>query len=291
MCAEIFGYRDPAVRDYARDLGVALQLTNILRDVGVDYRQRPRVPADRGPGAVRLHRGRHRARGRTGRPRRRNRAHVRVGARASGARGRACSSRAPCERCRRTKRADLVAAEIMRAIYWELLRRIEAARCDVFSAVIRVPRADAGAHRAQDLVDVRAVRATPVRDDRRRCRHRRRLRRPQRGGAACRPPGAGSSWSKRRRGSAAARRRSPIARPASASTTASTCSSAAIARRTRSSTPRHRRHSRRCNRGCASRWPAGDGRRFDAACPRAAAAVAPHGRRAEVARAAACAIV
>ena len=38
MCIRIFGYRDPAVRDYARDLGVALQLTNILRDVAVDFR-------------------------------------------------------------------------------------------------------------------------------------------------------------------------------------------------------------------------------------------------------------
>ena len=36
ICAEIFGYHDPIVREYARDLGVALQLTNILRDVGVD---------------------------------------------------------------------------------------------------------------------------------------------------------------------------------------------------------------------------------------------------------------
>jgi phytoene synthase len=33
---EIFGYRDPRTRDYARDLGLALQLTNILRDVGTD---------------------------------------------------------------------------------------------------------------------------------------------------------------------------------------------------------------------------------------------------------------
>ncbi len=36
ICAEIFGYREARVQDYARDLGVALQLTNILRDVGVD---------------------------------------------------------------------------------------------------------------------------------------------------------------------------------------------------------------------------------------------------------------
>ncbi len=33
---EIFGYRDPATRDYAVELGLALQLTNILRDVATD---------------------------------------------------------------------------------------------------------------------------------------------------------------------------------------------------------------------------------------------------------------
>jgi 15-cis-phytoene synthase len=33
---EIFGYSDPRTRGYAVELGVALQLTNILRDVGVD---------------------------------------------------------------------------------------------------------------------------------------------------------------------------------------------------------------------------------------------------------------
>lgn len=33
---EIFGYRDPRARDYAVNLGIALQLTNILRDVGAD---------------------------------------------------------------------------------------------------------------------------------------------------------------------------------------------------------------------------------------------------------------
>ena len=39
MSAEIFGYEDPATRDYARDLGVAFQLTNIIRDVGEDARR------------------------------------------------------------------------------------------------------------------------------------------------------------------------------------------------------------------------------------------------------------
>jgi phytoene synthase len=33
---EIFGYRNPATREYAVELGLALQLTNILRDVAVD---------------------------------------------------------------------------------------------------------------------------------------------------------------------------------------------------------------------------------------------------------------
>jgi 15-cis-phytoene synthase len=39
MSAEIFGYTRPETRGYARDLGVAFQLTNILRDVGEDARR------------------------------------------------------------------------------------------------------------------------------------------------------------------------------------------------------------------------------------------------------------
>ncbi len=37
--AEIFGYQDPKTLDYALDLGLALQLTNIIRDVGEDARR------------------------------------------------------------------------------------------------------------------------------------------------------------------------------------------------------------------------------------------------------------
>ena len=37
-CIEIFGYRDARAREYAVRLGMALQLTNILRDVGADAR-------------------------------------------------------------------------------------------------------------------------------------------------------------------------------------------------------------------------------------------------------------
>jgi len=36
MCIEIFGYRHPSAKDFAINLGIALQLTNILRDVKKD---------------------------------------------------------------------------------------------------------------------------------------------------------------------------------------------------------------------------------------------------------------
>ena len=47
MSAEIFGYTDPRTKGYARDLGIAFQLTNICRDVGEDARRgRIYVPQD-----------------------------------------------------------------------------------------------------------------------------------------------------------------------------------------------------------------------------------------------------
>ena len=39
LAATIFGYQDPATRVYAHDLGLAFQLTNIIRDVGEDARR------------------------------------------------------------------------------------------------------------------------------------------------------------------------------------------------------------------------------------------------------------
>lgn len=39
MTSEVFGYEDPQALDYAVDLGIAMQLTNILRDVGEDLDQ------------------------------------------------------------------------------------------------------------------------------------------------------------------------------------------------------------------------------------------------------------
>ena len=47
LSAEIFGYENPATRGYARDLGIAFQLTNICRDVGEDaHRGRVYLPQE-----------------------------------------------------------------------------------------------------------------------------------------------------------------------------------------------------------------------------------------------------
>ncbi len=47
VAARIFGHTDPATLDYAHRLGLALQLTNIIRDVGDDARRgRIYLPAD-----------------------------------------------------------------------------------------------------------------------------------------------------------------------------------------------------------------------------------------------------
>src|SRR5262244_1538169 len=46
-CIEIFGYTDPRTRDYAVNLGIALQLTNIMRDLRTDAdRGRIYLPLD-----------------------------------------------------------------------------------------------------------------------------------------------------------------------------------------------------------------------------------------------------
>ena len=138
MCVRIFGYHNPIVRDYARDLGVALQLTNILRDVGVDFRRgRVYLPTE---DLTRF--------GCTDADFEREVNHAGGGLRSERVRSvlehHAARARVFYSRAVRALPADeapsLVAAEIMREVYWELLRRIELARCDVFSSIIRVPR-------------------------------------------------------------------------------------------------------------------------------------------------------
>ena len=131
ICVEIFGYRHPATRDYASSLGMALQLTNIVRDVSADARLgRIYLPAED---------------------------LARFGVSEDDLRRGVLTApvvallRFECERAREYYRRaaaqlppgdahSLVAAEIMGAIYFEILQRIERAGYDVFSRRIRVPR-------------------------------------------------------------------------------------------------------------------------------------------------------
>ena len=131
VCLEIFGYRDPRARDYANSLGMALQLTNIIRDVAVDLRRgRVYLPAEDLAEFG-----------------------VTVEALAAGQVTPAIRDllRFECDRARRYyaqaaqelppgDRRSLVAAEIMGAIYFAILLRIERSGYDVFSRRIRVPR-------------------------------------------------------------------------------------------------------------------------------------------------------
>jgi phytoene synthase len=138
ICVEIFGYEDAAARQYATDLGVALQLTNILRDVPADLvRGRVYIPQEdlrrygcsesdlatevkRAGGGVRSE-------------------HVKALLRAQAVRAREYYARAAAALPRRDAR-KLVAAEIMGAIYRAILTRIERRDYDVFSELVRVPR-------------------------------------------------------------------------------------------------------------------------------------------------------
>jgi phytoene synthase len=131
ICIEIFGVRDEAARDYAINLGLALQLTNIIRDVGVDLaRGRVYLPQE---DLTRfrcteddLRRGRVTP-------------ELRALLAFQVARARQYFVRA-AQALRRTNARRLVAAEIMGAVYQEILKRIERNDYDVFSTVVRVPR-------------------------------------------------------------------------------------------------------------------------------------------------------
>jgi phytoene synthase len=138
ICVEIFGYEDPRARQYAIELGVALQLTNILRDVPADLaRGRVYIPQE----DLRRHGCsesdlRAEAAGAGGGLRS---AQVKALLRDQGARAREYYGKAAAALPRRDARR-LVAAEIMGAIYRAILTRIERRDYDVFSEVVRVPR-------------------------------------------------------------------------------------------------------------------------------------------------------
>jgi phytoene synthase len=131
ICIRIFGCRSERACEYALNLGVALQLTNILRDVKDDLaRGRVYLPlddlhacgctvADLSSGVV------------TDPVRRLIEFECR---RAHEFYQRAKDALPPGDR------KKLVAAEIMRAVYFETLRRIERSGHDVFTARARVPK-------------------------------------------------------------------------------------------------------------------------------------------------------
>jgi phytoene synthase len=134
VCISIFGRRSAAARDYALNLGVALQLTNILRDIKDDL-----------------------ARGRVYLPLEDLTAHgCTIADLEAGIVSEPMRALLSFE-CRRARefyqravdalpeedRSRLVAAEIMRAVYFETLTRIERSGprgYDVFSARVRVAR-------------------------------------------------------------------------------------------------------------------------------------------------------
>jgi phytoene synthase len=131
ICIKIFGCRDPQARDYALNLGVALQLTNIVRDIKDDLaRGRVYLPLEdmtaAGCTVADLEAGQMTA------PVRQV-----IAFECSRARDyyrRAVEVRPPQDRKR------LLAAEIMRAVYFETLRRVERRDYDVFSGPARLAR-------------------------------------------------------------------------------------------------------------------------------------------------------
>lgn len=129
---EIFGCRDAAAKTYALELGLALQLTNILRDVGQDFANGGRIYLPRedmarfGYTAEDLAACRH------------NAAFLALmrfeTERARDLYARAVTALPP------TDRRALAAAEIMRAIYSRLLERMERDGFQVFTRRYRLSR-------------------------------------------------------------------------------------------------------------------------------------------------------
>ena len=138
ICAEIFQYKDEAVLTYARDLGVALQLTNILRDVAVDYRRdRMYLPLADLAACGCTEDDIRREVGRAGAGERSPKVRAALAQQAGRARDYFARAVAVLPRGDASR---FVAAEIMHGIYFQLLKRIEGADFDVFSQLVRVPR-------------------------------------------------------------------------------------------------------------------------------------------------------
>ncbi len=133
ICLHVFGTTDPRARDYAIHLGMAFQLTNIMRDVGADaaqnriylpqedlvkfdYSEQQLLTNTYSPQFIRL-----------------------MEFQAARARAYYQKAQAVYDALSSPNRRALLSAEIMRAIYFDLFTRIEKARFAVFASRVRVP--------------------------------------------------------------------------------------------------------------------------------------------------------
>jgi 15-cis-phytoene synthase len=131
ICLRIFGDHNERGREYAESLGLALQLTNIVRDVGGDHaRGRIYIPAEDFARFGYTEESLARAE--------RNEAFRRL-MRHQADRARRYFEAAEAEG-RSLDRRRYLAAEIMGRVYRRLLERIERSDFDVFRREIRVPR-------------------------------------------------------------------------------------------------------------------------------------------------------
>ena len=123
LSIEIFGYKNPACRNYAVYLGKALQLTNILRDVRTDTeRGRVYLPLDElkknnvAPDEILRHEYSERF----------SKLAASVASRARNFYRLARQTLPPEDR------RSMVAAELMGSVYWQLLKKLEAKQFNVF---------------------------------------------------------------------------------------------------------------------------------------------------------------
>jgi phytoene synthase len=123
LSIEIFGYTDPACREYAVYLGKALQFTNILRDVRTDAeRGRVYLPLSE----LALHKVQPEEILRLDYTERFAAAAVAMAGRARN------FYRLARETLPAVDRRNMVAAELMGSVYWGLLRKLERQRFNVF---------------------------------------------------------------------------------------------------------------------------------------------------------------
>jgi phytoene synthase len=149
ICLRIFGEAEERGRAYAENLGLALQLTNIVRDVGSDLaRGRVYIPADElaqfGVSEEALHR------------RDRNPAFLEL-MQFQAARARSFFDAAERE-VQVLDRRRLLAAEIMARVYSRLLDRIEASGFDVLAREVRLSKLERVWIAASTALAVRSTR-------------------------------------------------------------------------------------------------------------------------------------